>query len=347
MEGLLTPADKQSAFHIGESSEIAAVRRACGELARGLGFDETAAGKAAITVTEAATNIVKHAGHGEIYLRPLACENVRGIEILAVDSGPGMANLAQNMCDGISSAGSYGVGLGAMQRLADEFDIYSAPGKGTGVYMALWQPAERAHPAAWQVGAVSQPLAGETICGDAWAISGQPGYLNAMTADGLGHGPLAAAASQAAADILIGHPDLRPAEALQEAHLAMRASRGAAVAIARLDASAKELRFAGIGNIAACVYRHDQRQNLVSHNGIVGSNMRKVQEFSSPWDEDALLIMHSDGLGTKWDLRNYPSLDRCHPALIAAILHRDFSRRRDDATVLVVRQHHALQNTEY
>lgn len=347
MEVVLNTAGRQILLHVGESSEIAAARRACIELAHGSDFDETAAGKAAIAVTEAATNIVKHAGHGEILLRPLAGEDMRGIEILAVDSGPGMANLAFNMQDGMSSAGSYGVGLGAMRRLADEFDIYSAPGKGTAVYMALWTHPERAHCPAWQIGAVSVPLPGETVCGDAWAVSGQPGCLNALAADGLGHGALAAAAAQAAAEIISGQSGLAPADALQQAHLALRATRGAAVGIARLDAVAEELLFAGTGNIAACVYRHGQRQNLVSHNGIVGSNMRKVQEFSATWDEDALLIMHSDGLGTKWDLRNYPGLEGRHPALVAAILYRDFSRRRDDATVLVVRQRNGRPNTEY
>jgi len=339
MEGFLNTADRQAAFHIGESSEIAAARRAGNELARRLGFDETVSGKISIAITEAATNIVKHAGHGEILIRPLDNEAMRGVEILAIDSGPGMTNLALSMRDGMSSAGSYGVGLGAMQRLADSFDIYTADGKGTAIYMVFWPAPVPAQAAPWQIGAVSIALPGEEICGDAWVASGLPGCLNALVADGLGHGPSAAEASQTAAGLIASQPDLMPANALQEAHLAMRATRGAAVAIARLDAVSEEMHFVGVGNIAACIYRNGERKNLMSHNGIVGSNMRKVQEFTMPWDDQSLLVMHSDGLGTKWELRNYPGLVNCHPALIAAVLYRDFSRRRDDSTVLVVRQH--------
>lgn len=337
METVLTFA-RQAAFSIEEPSTVSSVRRAANDLAQRLGFNETAAGKVAIAITEAATNVAKHSGRGEILIRPAVGEAMNGIEILAIDSGPGMANLTLNMEDGVSSAGSYGVGLGAMRRLADYFDIYTAPGKGTVIYMVLWPDTVRAQEEAWQVGVVSLPLPGETVCGDTWAVSGKPACLNALVADGLGHGPSAAAASQAAAEIIVRHPDSPPAAALQDAHLAMRATRGAAVAIARLDAVAEEIYFAGIGNIAACIYRRQERHNLVSHNGIVGGNIRKIQEFTLPWDEESLLVMHSDGLGTKWDLRNYPGLEDCHPAVIAAILYRDFSRRRDDSTVLVVRQ---------
>jgi hypothetical protein len=76
----------------------------------------------------------------------------------------------------------------------------------------------------------------------------------------------------------------------------------------------------------------------MSHNGIVGSNMRKVQEFAHEWGAGATLILHSDGIATRWDVNAYPALMFRHPALIAAVLYRDFARQRDDAMVLVVRQ---------
>jgi hypothetical protein len=92
-----------------------------------------------------------------------------------------------------------------------------------------------------------------------------------------------------------------------------------------------------VGNIAAhLITRHDRRQ-LVSHNGIVGSNVRKVQEFDAPWTEDTLLVLHSDGLQSRWHLDDYPGLAMCHPALIAGVLYRDHARGRDDVTVVVVR----------
>ena len=121
-------------------------------------------------------------------------------------------------------------------------------------------------------------------------------------------------------------------------HEALRPTRGAALAVARIDFDGDELRYAGVGNIAGCVFDHGRRP-LVSHNGIVGHNMRKVQEFALPFGPGALCIMHSDGIQTQWDLAQYPGLAGRSAVLIAAILTRDFIRRRDDAMVLVVRRY--------
>ena len=77
---------------------------------------------------------------------------------------------------------------------------------------------------------------------------------------------------------------------------------------------------------------------MVSHNGTVGHVTRKVQEFVYPWLPGALVIMHSDGLGTQWSLERYPGLALRDPALIAGVLYRDFQRGRDDVTVLVARE---------
>jgi hypothetical protein len=70
--------------------------------------------------------------------------------------------------------------------------------------------------------------------------------------------------------------------------------------------------------------------------------MRKVQEFAFPWPRGALLVMHSDGLGTQWDLGTYPGLTSRHPALIAAVLYRDYDRARDDVSVVVIRNRGGL-----
>jgi anti-sigma regulatory factor (Ser/Thr protein kinase) len=339
VEIILNPACEQFSFPVSEPSEIAATRRAGSELARRLGFDETITGRVAIVITEAATNILKHATRGEILLRPLQVDDMRGIEIIAIDSGPGMVNLALSVQDGMSTAGSYGVGLGAMRRLASEFDVYTAPGNGTVVYMALWSRHDFDPASRWQIGVVSLPMPGEEVCGDSWAVNSTPDFLNIVVADGLGHGPEAADASRFATSVIASDPDQLPAASLQHAHGLMRGTRGAAVAIVRIDPAAENLHFAGVGNIAACLFDAGTgRRHLVSHNGIVGSNMRKVQEYAAEWHAGSMLIMHSDGIGTRWNLASYHGLEMRHPVLIAAVLYRDFARKRDDITVLVIRE---------
>jgi anti-sigma regulatory factor (Ser/Thr protein kinase) len=338
VENILSPHGPQTSFQISEPSEIAAARRAGTELATNLGFDQTSAGRVAIVITEAATNILKHAGHGEILLRPVNSNGMAGVEILALDNGPGMANIALSMQDGTSSAGSYGVGMGAMRRMANGFDLFSMPDKGCAVWLTLWADPDFNDDAPWQIGAVSLPLAGESVCGDAWAAVEARNGLMLMVADGLGHGPLAAQASYAATSVILRNPELTPAGAIDEAHAALRSTRGAAVAVACIDPDAGKVEAAGIGNIAGSIEGRAGRHHLVSHNGIVGSNMRKVQQFRSPWSAGATLLMHSDGLSTRWNLDLYPGLVLRHPALIASVLYRDFGRRRDDVTIVVVRE---------
>ena len=326
----------QTIHPVTDSSGIAAVRRAGNTLAGTLGFNETVAGKAALVITEAATNVLKHAGSGDILLRPLERAGTHGMEILAIDKGPGFANLDLAMRDGMSTAGSYGVGLGAMQRMANEFDLYTDRNHGTVLRMAVWATAAPSTP--WTVGAVCLPLPSEHACGDAWGIACRNAELLLMVADGLGHGPEAARASQAAVALVDAQASFAPEAMLQHAHAALRGTRGAALAVACLNLAEGTLRFAGIGNISVSLHAASTSKHLVSHNGIVGSNMRKVQEFQMDFSDDDILIMHSDGLTTRWDLERYPGLLRHHPSLIAAVLYRDYARHRDDVSVVVAQR---------
>jgi anti-sigma regulatory factor (Ser/Thr protein kinase) len=337
MEALVSAALRQQCCPVAESSQVAAARRCAAELAATLGFDDTTSGTVALLVTEAATNILKHAGHGEMLLRPVRRHGIDGIEVVALDAGPGIADLGAALRDGASGVGTYGIGLGAMRRLAHEFDAYSAPGKATAVLMVLWRGSAAAPPDLVELGVVCLPMPGEHACGDAWALACAPDCAAVMVADGLGHGEHAATASDAAAAVLAQDPFLPPATVLADAHAALRPTRGAAVACALIDTHEERISFAGVGNVAAHVFNGAERKQLVSHNGIVGSTLRKVQEFSLPWQAGALLILHSDGLNTRWDSAAYPGLLNHHPALVAAVLYRDFSRQRDDVTVVVLR----------
>jgi anti-sigma regulatory factor (Ser/Thr protein kinase) len=342
----------QKSFAMTHASEISAARRFSQLLAERAGFAATEAGRLAIAVTEAGTNILKHAADGWLILNTVERDGRRGIEILALDRGPGIANIVQSLRDGVSTAGTAGTGLGAMRRLSDEFDVYSVPEQGVAIYMVILagrapqrngfedldmgdQPGPRL-----SFGAVCLPIVNEEACGDAWGIEQDRRGATVVVADGLGHGPGAAAASEAAIGVLRHDARREPAGLIQAMHEALRPTRGAAAAVMKLDADASTLCFAGIGNITACVIDGDANHQLVSHNGIVGHNMRKVQEFSASWPVGALCILCSDGIGTQWNIVAYPGLLGCHPALIAGVLYRDFMRLRDDATVLVIRRLH-------
>lgn len=324
------------AVPVSDASQVGQARRAAARLAQTLAFDETQAGRAAIVVTEVATNLVKHGRGGDVIARRLASGNAAGLQILALDRGPGIENIGESLRDGYSTAGSAGTGLGAVRRLSSRFDIYSQPGAGTAVLAEMWTRAPS--PSGFDVGAVAVPKRGETVCGDGWTMAHDGRGITIMVVDGLGHGVLAAQASSAAVRAFHDAAAETPRAILETIHQALRASRGAAVAVTRIDCGTRVARFAGVGNIAAAlVPPAGPSRHMVSHNGIAGHEARRIDEFTYPWPDGGLLVMHSDGLTQKWDLGRYPGLGRKHPALIAGVLYRDFHRQHDDATVVVAR----------
>ena len=326
-------------LQIREMSAVAEARREVTGLARAAGFSENDVGRVAIVVTEATSNLVKHTPQGQLVARAFDRGGVAVIELLALDQGPGIANVGESLRDGYSTAGSPGTGLGAIKRLSDVFDIYSATGKGAALVAQLWSrnPAGGSRPTPLEIGAVCLPKPGEVARGDAWAVEWRGGHCVILVVDGLGHGPDAAAAAMAAVNALRTHPQLSPAALIEFAHGALRSTRGAALAVADLDL-AGDVRYAGIGNIAGVVRAPGGARHMVSHAGIVGHEARKFQEFVYPWSQDSLLVMHSDGLATQWNLDQYPSLAGRHPSLIAGVLYRDFTRGRDDVAVVVAKK---------
>jgi len=328
----------QLRFEVVEASQVAQARSVAVGLAQRLGFGEADAGKVALAVTEAGTNLVKHAALGELLIRAIDQRSNPGVEVLAVDQGPGISDVSWALRDGSSTAGSAGTGLGALSRIADQFDVHSLPGKGTVVWLTLQrrrEPNPMAH--TLDIGAVCQPKDGEEVSGDQWgcALAGHKHVLAVV--DGLGHGPDAHRAARTAIEALPGSASRGPAAVVQSMHEVSRPTRGSAAGVCELDPHQGLCRFAGVGNIACAVVTDAATRRLVSHNGIVGQSVRKIQEFDAQWPRGALLVMHSDGVASHWDLRSYPGLIARHPAVIAAVLYRDFSRRRDDTTVIAAR----------
>lgn len=331
--------DPNVIIYVLEDSDVAECRRRAASLARSGGLDATEAGQLSIIVTEAATNLVKHSKGGEILLRAVEQDGRMGVEMLALDKGRGMPDVEASMRDGYSTSGGPGTGLGAIRRLATDFDIYSQPGRGTALLARLWTPAPRtprSHPP-FEVGVVSIRMRGEEVNGDACAVRQTARCCSIVLADGLGHGALAADASLAAVRAFVEDPFLEPAGLLERVHLALRGTRGAAAAIAQLDALDSRVRFAGLGNVAGVIIAPESSRHLVSHNGTAGVVVRKIQEFSYAWSPKALLVLQSDGISTHWAPEAYPGILNRDPSVIAGIIYRDFGRSRDDASVIVVR----------
>jgi anti-sigma regulatory factor (Ser/Thr protein kinase) len=321
------------ACEVKDASQVGEARRIAVAIATECGFSETDCGRVALIVTEGATNLIKHAGKGTIIIRRLPAS---GLEILILDKGPGMAHPENCLRDGYSTAGSPGTGLGAISRLADVFDLFTAPARGCAVLARLWTSSKPTSESTWKTGALCVPKPGERDCGDAWAIVEAANETNVLIVDGLGHGTDAAQTANEAVLAFQTHCHLDPVALMQRIHDAMRHTRGAAAAVAKIRQDEQKIRYVGVGNISAACHHQGESRSMVSQNGTVGMEARKIQEFVYDLPRGALLIFHSDGIATRWRLSDAPGLAFRDPSLIAGVLYRDFQRGSDDATVLVL-----------
>ena len=306
-------------------------------MAASLGLNETKSGETAIVITEAARNAVVYGGGGQLLLSGIKSKNTTRMEILALDRGPGIADLSRALQDGYSTGGTPGTGLGAIKRMAEVFDVFSN-GKGTAIFARIEQrESENLRKLPVDLAGLVSPIDGEKVSGDnlAWEINGDRCIVLAV--DGLGHGIQAAEAAEEAVRVFRAHSDETPANLMTRLHDALKKTRGAAAAVAEVRALAGILTYAGVGNISGSILSNTLSRSLVSHNGTLGYVMARVQEFKVEWPKDGILVMHSDGLQSRWDLSRYPGLLARQPALIAGVLLRDFRRERDDSSVLVLK----------
>lgn len=329
---------ERAAVAVIEPSQVGEARRLASAAATTAAFQPAGVSRVALVVSEIATNLVKHASDGLLLIRTIHGRGPAGVELVALDRGPGIERLEESRQDGFSTAGSLGGGLGTIARHADEWDLHSVVGRGTVVFARFWPEAVKpAAGAAFDCAGVALPAPWERQCGDTWAEAHRPVETALMVVDGLGHGDQAARAAAAAADAFYEHPWLAPADQLRALHDALFHTRGAAAAVARLDAQAGTVVFAGIGNVAGAVVGPQGTTHAVSSHGIVGHQFNRVREFTYDIGPASLLMLHTDGVSGRFDLDAYPGLARSHPLLVAATLVRDFRRAADDACVAVAR----------
>ncbi|MET9229978.1 ATP-binding SpoIIE family protein phosphatase [Lentzea sp. NPDC003310] len=321
-----------------ETAQVGRIRRTAAALAERLGFDATRTAEVGLAATEIGTNLHKHARQGVVLIRSVRGERDAAVEVVAVDRGPGIADVPLAWEDGQSTTGTLGVGLGAVARLATSCAMSSRVGLGT-VLVARFAPGPAWAPE-WgeeRAAGVTRPINGEELCGDAYAVARGTDRMTLMMCDGSGHGPLAAAASDAAVRLFRAQPFLPPDQMVALLHKSLRGTRGGAVAVADIDLVARSVRFCGLGNIAAAVLGEGRKQGMISVPGVAGHQARTIRTFDYALPDGAVVVLHSDGLTERWGLDHGSDLVNDPPVLIAATLIREAGVRNDDACVLVAR----------
>jgi anti-sigma regulatory factor (Ser/Thr protein kinase) len=330
-------------FAVPDRSYASLTKKDITRLAESFALPEAAIGRINIIVSEMLTNLEKHTTNGGEVLVKAIGKPIRGIEIICMDNGPGMSDPDRMLEDGISTYGSSGQGLGAIKRQADEFDLYSQPKVGTVILARVYKSAKSKQVnAALDIGNIMVAKPKEVDCGDGYAVISHERGAYLLALDGLGHGTHAQEASQLAVKTYCEDPTPDPVIALRSIHANIRRTRGAVGFAASLDCSKNTFTYCGIGNIAGKLFSPDytmgnlQYKNIISYNGILGHNVPgSFNNQTLEWSRGKVLVVHSDGLKSRWDLSRYPNLHKHLSSTIAAVLYKDHSRQTDDTLVLV------------
>ncbi len=317
------------------------IKRELHNLVIEIGFSPHRAAETDIVIAELTSNLIKFAGSGELLYRRIDADDVPGIELYCLDNGPGIDNVAKTLNDGFSTSNTLGQGLGAVKRLSDTFGIYSIKGRGTVQHVKLFEksrePAPR-HRTEPDAACMMTNYPGEKVCGDGFAMKPSAKGTMFMMGDGLGHGPHAHEAINCAAQAFRYSRSTDPGEVIREIHAQVKRTRGLVCTIAHLDKKAGQWTICGVGNIATRIYLGLENKTYTPYNGIIGHNIpRTMHNTQHPYSKDQMLLMHSDGIRTKWKLSDYPSLLKEKPGLIAASIYKDNWRGTDDATIMAAK----------
>ena len=326
-------------LQISHSGDVIAARRAAKAMASGIGFDDLACEEIALCVTELATNLVVHAGGGTLTLTSIVDGGRVGMQVVSLDTSPGIPDVERAMADGFSTAGGLGHGLGTVNRLMDEFDIASVPARGTSIVCKRWvrKPGESSTPCPLSFGVATRPCRGMTLNGDSFVIKRWEGSALVGVIDGLGHGQFAHRAAETARRFIETHFDLSLDALFRRTGQACRATRGMVMALARFDWATWRLTFCSVGNIVARAFGPGEHIHLISRRGVVGGRAPSPRVTEHRWAPGKVMVLHSDGLSTHWRWQDFaPLADRSADAVASGMLAA-LAKDHDDATVLVVR----------
>lgn len=326
------------ALKANDRSYFAILKKEIHVLAVSAGFGERKLGEIDIIVAEMVSNLVKHAGGGDVLVKLIEESDIQGIEIISIDNGPGMTDITRMVSDGVSTKNTLGHGLGSMKRLSDVFQVYSAKDWGSVILLRVFEKElpKFKKPSVTDIKSILIPKLGETICGDRFFSKVDDQHVSLFLGDGLGHGPQAGEAVSKAGEAFLECEETDPPEIIRFINSSVKKTRGLVAAVAVFTFSNMKWRVCGVGNIATKISSIDGIKNYTPYNGIVGLNVpNTINAVEIEYEKGQHLIMCSDGLKSKYDLIKYPAILRYDLSIICSALIKDYARNTDDMSVMV------------
>jgi len=320
-----------------DRSYFAILKKEIHALAATAPFSARRLGEIDIVVAEIVSNLAKHAVGGELFVKLVESKGIQGIEIIAIDEGPGMSDVHRMMQDGTSTKNTLGHGLGSIKRLTDFFQVYSQKGWGTIKLCRLFAkelPQARKPPLA-EIRSLVVPKPGETACGDGFSEIHTKDSIRLFLGDGLGHGIEAEKAVQTAIEAFKDCPEDSPMEILRYLHTATRKTRGLVGTVAIFNVRDRQWSICGIGNIMTRFHGAILPKTHNSYNGIIGLNIpNSMKDTLVTHEPGQIMTLTSDGIRSRWETLRHPGLLRNDYALLNAAIFKDFARHTDDMSIV-------------
>jgi anti-sigma regulatory factor (Ser/Thr protein kinase) len=318
-----------------DEASVSLVRERVREEGSRAGLDEVATGSLVSAASELAHNQLAHAKHGLVLVRPVERAGARGVEVIAADRGPGIADVRGALEGRGPHEGSLGVGLSAVCELADEVDLDVRLGEGTCVCARKFPPGTSPRRRR-RVGVYGRAYPGERASGDDAVCVRTPDGLLVALADGLGHGDPARDASARAVRTVAAHAGEALDQILAATHGALLRTRGAVMTVARVHDA--DVALAGVGNVAAHGVGFGSTWRFGGTSSVLGDprGYSRAASENRQLGAHSALVLCSDGVRTHIDLPGDPGLVREHPAVVAQHVVEHFGRNDDDALVVVV-----------
>jgi len=325
-------------FFAADRSYFSILKKEIHSMVASAGFDPKKIDKIDLILAELTSNLHKYTKGGEILAGIMGDADLSYVELICIDNGPGMKDAKSMLADGVSTKSTLGHGLGSISRLSDEFDLFSQPNWGTIVLSRVYKHTVRKKE---KVAVDVRPLViakpSELTSGDGFYKKIIGNNIKFMLADGLGHGPDANLAMNAAVEAFKRCPFDSPTEIIQFIHPEVRKTRGLVATVAVLDTKTKHLKISGVGNISTRLQGAVLSKTQLPYNGIIGHNIpRTMNDHILDIRYYSKLILCSDGIRSRWEINKYPQIIRHDPSVLAAAIYKDYARQTDDMSVVVI-----------
>ena len=322
-----------------DEASVSSARERVRDVGQRLNLSKEVIESTALIASELTHNQLSHAKQGYFAVRPVERQNVKGLEVIAADLGPGIEKPALALEDGIStSAAGLGAGLGAVGRIADEVEFDNRIAEGLCVTARKFET--RPVSPYCEIAIMGRPFPGEAISGDDAVFFQSESAFVAAVSDGLGHGPEAREASNQFIEVLSHNYELEMEQLLTSLNEQLAHTRGCVMSIVRFNKVSRMCECVSAGDVHSHLYKLREAHFFTATPLVLGTaqlSKHRVRVETVAAEPDSVLVMFTDGLKSRTSIKGQLDVLRQPAISIAQHLLNNHSRPDDDALVVVAR----------